>query len=230
MTDTVNVPREPTPDMWSAGERAFDRDPDLHHETVLANVWSAMLEAAPKAEPVSDPYKLVTAADIIAWVKNHPHPTSWVATTNDIKTIVETMKPDQLPEAPKVEQDYAELKRLAEGASQGPWKACGTIYEHMNCEIRTGAKGEGQPIGQIWDGPNAYADGQFIAAASPQVVLGLIARASSPAPASDELLEAKATVLDSLLSAEIDGRTAKARLIEYRTGVLAISQHKGAQS
>lgn len=51
-----------------------------------------------------------------------------------------------------------------------------------------------------------------------------------PASASDELLEAKATVLDSLLSSEIDGRTAKARLIEYRTGVLAIAQHKGPQS
>ena len=43
-------------------------------------------------------------------------------------------------------------------------------------------------------------------------------------PYSDELLEAKATVLDSLLSAKIDGRTAKARLIEYRTGVLAIAK------
>ena len=70
-----------------------------------ANFEPALLAAAPKAEPVSDPYKLVTAADIIAWVKNHPHPTSWVATATDIKTIVETIKPDQLPEAPKVEQE-----------------------------------------------------------------------------------------------------------------------------
>ncbi|WP_292038652.1 MULTISPECIES: hypothetical protein [unclassified Brevundimonas] len=97
-----------------------------------------------------------------------------------------------LAAAPKAEQDYAELKRLAENASPGPWKACGTIYEHMNCEIRTGAKGEGQPIGQIWDAPNAFADGQFIAAASPSVVLDLIDRASHPA-ASDEL---PASILD----------------------------------
>ena len=46
----------------------------------------------------------------------------------------------------------------------GPWKACGTIYEHMNCEIRSGAKGEGQGIAQVWDGPNAFKDGQLMAA------------------------------------------------------------------
>lgn len=51
MTDTVTVPREPTDEMWAAGERAFSRDPDTHHETVLANIWDAMLAAAPKAEP-----------------------------------------------------------------------------------------------------------------------------------------------------------------------------------
>lgn len=89
-----------------------------------------------------------------------------------------------LASAPKVKQDYAELKRLAEAASPGPWKACATIYKHMNCEIRTGAKGEGQPIGQIWDGPNAFADGQFIAAASPQAVLKLIAIAKHKGPQS----------------------------------------------
>lgn len=50
MTDYKLVPVEPTEAMWSAGERAFDRDPDVHHETVLANVWQAMLSAAP--EPV----------------------------------------------------------------------------------------------------------------------------------------------------------------------------------
>lgn len=53
MTDDVNVPRDPTPEMWSAGERAFDRDPDMHHETVLANVWTAMIATAPKAEPIA---------------------------------------------------------------------------------------------------------------------------------------------------------------------------------
>ena len=70
--------------------------------------------------------------------------------------------------------DHAELKRLAEGATPGPWKACGTIYEHMNCEIRGGVKGEGQAIAQVWDGPNAFKDGQWIAAANPAVVLALL--------------------------------------------------------
>jgi hypothetical protein len=75
----------------------------------------------------------------------------------------------------------ADLERLALAATPGPWKACGTIYEHMNCEIRSGAKGEGQAIAQFWDGPNAFRDGQFSAAANPKTVLKLIAeiRASS---------------------------------------------------
>lgn len=120
------------------------------------------------------------------------------------------------PEAQKGEPDYTELKRLAEAASAGPWKASGTIYEHMNCEIRTGAKGEGQPIAQVWDGPNAFADGQFIAAASPEVVLGLLARASSPAPASDEVLEkmaAENTRLKAALSAAISADNVLSRAV-----------------
>lgn len=70
--------------------------------------------------------------------------------------------------------DHAELALLAEAATPGPWKACGTIYEHMNCEVRGGAKGEGQAIAQVWDGPNAFRDGQFIAAANPAIVLALL--------------------------------------------------------
>lgn len=140
------------------------------------------------------------------------------------------------PEAPKVEQDYSEMKRLAEGASPGPWKACGTIYEHMNCEIRTGSKGEGQPIGQIWDGPNAFADGQFIAAASPEIVLGLIARASSPAPASDELLEAVEAFMPSaevafLWTKETPPADEVQRYRERYWAVKeAIAKHRGPQS
>jgi hypothetical protein len=43
----VRVPVEPTDDMMLAGERAFDRDPDLHHETVIAAIYRAMTAAAP---------------------------------------------------------------------------------------------------------------------------------------------------------------------------------------
>lgn len=147
-----------------------------------------------KAEPVSDHYKLVTAADLIAWVDRHPHPTSWVATAVDIRAIVEKMapqplsNPQQLAEAPKVE-----------------------------------------PVGEI--GKVIGFGGDYVAAVWAEKMPPIGTKLyTHPAPASDELLEAKAMVLDSLLSAEIDGRTAKARLIEYRTGVLAIAQHKGPQS
>lgn len=54
----------------------------------------------------------------------------------------------------------------------GPWKACGTIYEHMNAEIRSGAKGEGQGIAQVWDGPHAFKDA-LLMAASPEMAEAL---------------------------------------------------------
>lgn len=47
----------------------------------------------------------------------------------------------------------------------GPWKADGTIYKHMISEIRSGTKGEGQPIAQVWDGPNGFKDALLMAAA-----------------------------------------------------------------
>ena len=83
--------------------------------------------------------------------------------------------------------EWSDLEEMAKAATSGPWKACGTIYEHMNCELRGGAKGEGQAIAQFWDGPNAFRDGQFAAAANPSTVLRLIdqARALQPSSAAD---------------------------------------------
>lgn len=41
------VPVEPTPEMWRAGERAFDPDPDKHHDTIIGDIYRAMLAASP---------------------------------------------------------------------------------------------------------------------------------------------------------------------------------------
>jgi hypothetical protein len=41
-----------------------------------------------------------------------------------------------------------------------PWTVGPTIYEHMAAEIRQGKAGE--PIGQIWEGPRAYANAELI--------------------------------------------------------------------
>ena len=71
--------------------------------------------------------------------------------------------------------DLDALEKLADEATPGPWKAVGTIYEHMNCEVRGGKKGEGQAIAQVWDGPHAFKDGQWIAAANPATIKSLIA-------------------------------------------------------
>ncbi len=54
MTDYRTVPVEPTPEMWRAMEREFDRDPDLHHETVISNMWEAALIASPAPAPGED--------------------------------------------------------------------------------------------------------------------------------------------------------------------------------
>lgn len=81
------------------------------------------------------------------------------------------------------------LEALARAATPGPWKSCGTIYEHMNCEVRSGPKGEGQGIAQVWDGPNAFKDGQFIAAANPEMILALISTIRSQAEALEKASE-----------------------------------------
>lgn len=71
--------------------------------------------------------------------------------------------------------DLDALEKLADEATPGPWKAVGTIYEHMNCEVRGGKKGEGQAIAQVWDGPHAFKDGQWIAAANPDAIKAVVA-------------------------------------------------------
>lgn len=50
-------------------------------------------------------------------------------------------------------------------ATPGPWKACGTVYEHMNAEIRSGAKGQGVAIAQVWDADNGFSNALLLAAA-----------------------------------------------------------------
>lgn len=46
MTDHVTVPREPTPAMLEAGEAAFENG-------YVAEMWAAMLAAAPAAQTVN---------------------------------------------------------------------------------------------------------------------------------------------------------------------------------
>lgn len=58
MTDTVNVPRETTREMWAAGGTAACNMQHQHHDAIVEAVWRAMLAAAPKAEPLSNPQQL----------------------------------------------------------------------------------------------------------------------------------------------------------------------------
>jgi hypothetical protein len=68
-----------------------------------------------------------------------------------------------------------ELKALAEKATPGPWKADGTIYEHMVAEIRSIMPGEERGIAQVWHHQQGFTDARFIAAANPATVLSLLA-------------------------------------------------------
>ena len=47
----------------------------------------------------------------------------------------------------------------------GPWKADGTIYEHMVSEIRCVLPGEERGIAQVWQHANGFADALLMAAA-----------------------------------------------------------------
>lgn len=63
MTDKVNVPREPTPAMLNAAVDATGAGSgmswkNLSPQSLFELGYRAMLAAAPKDEPVSDPYKL----------------------------------------------------------------------------------------------------------------------------------------------------------------------------
>ena len=91
---------------YIGAEEAVRQISDLQSELAAIRAQPA----APKAEPVSDPYKLVTAANLIAWVDKHPYPTSWVATREDIKAIVEQIavqplsNPQQLEAQPEAQK------------------------------------------------------------------------------------------------------------------------------
>lgn len=72
-------------------------------------------------------------------------------------------------------EERDDLRVFALRATQGPWKADGTIYEHMVAEIRSIVPGEERGIAQVWQHQRGFADARFIAAANPATVLSLLA-------------------------------------------------------
>ena len=130
---------------------------------------------------------------------------------------------DVLARTTRETADHAELARLAEAATKGPWKACGTIYEHMNCEVRGGAKGEGQAIAQVWDGPNAFRDGQFIAAANPAIVLALLSEIAALRGERSFLVEQKEGAEDAIFNAIARATQAERQRDELRKALERIA-------
>lgn len=230
MTDTVNVPRDddsrsfsdsllPEAMIWAGIEvqEQVDRDNanyvagetiDWDQGMIAVAIYRAMLASAPKAEPVSDPYKLVTAADLIAWVDSHPHPTSWIATGVDIRAIVEKMtaqplsNPQQLPEAQKVEQEH--VGTVAIVPRKPTEKEISEIRYNINRKRSDGSDLTEHDVREVLEN-------YFYNVGQPH-----------PAPASDELLEA----LEQKLK-EYEWRIAGS-VIEEALDLIA--KHKGPQS
>lgn len=111
-----------------------------------------------------------------------------------------------------------ELKALAEKATPGPWKADGTIYEHMVSEIRSIMPGEERGIAQVWQHPQGFADARFIAAANPATVLSLLAALEEAEGRLDEhaLFDAETDLAFKDLDAQIATLTARAEASEQR--------------
>jgi hypothetical protein len=165
----------------------------------------AALAAAPKAEPVSDPYKLVTVADLIAWVEGQPHSTSWIATALDISAIVEKMvaqplsNPQQLPEAPKVEQEPVAWRYRMSFQSDGCWYYAIEAPEPHECGDHK------------------------VMAAEPLY--------TRPAPASDELLDLVVRVQRFLEPMRFDRKSDNNMAAELDIAMrAALAKHKGPQS
>lgn len=106
MTDTVNVPREPTLGMIHAAERVGSAlaGSDASSGEITAAVWAAMLAAAPKAEPVSDPYKLEAVKHLITTRLTLHDTDVTLGGVDRVAADIIAMLMTQ-PEAPKVEQE-----------------------------------------------------------------------------------------------------------------------------
>lgn len=97
-------------------------------------------------------------------------------------------------------EERDDLRVLALRATQGPWKADGTIYEHMVSEIRSIMPGEERGIAQVWQHPQGFADARFIAAANPATVLSLLAALEEAEGRERRLREVALEVLRSKFS------------------------------
>lgn len=105
MTDTVNVPRDPSLGMLEAAERAGSAlaGSDASSGEISTAVWSAMLAAAPKAEPV-DGTEFFTPEEQIDWLMRDR--AGVIAERNHAEAEIVRLQAliDAQPEAPKVEQ------------------------------------------------------------------------------------------------------------------------------
>ncbi len=195
MTDTVTVPREATDEMWAAGERAFSRDPDTHHETVLANIWDAMLAAAPKAEPVSDPYKL----EPLLWSMHVLGPDD-VYPAPDLETAFkwcEYVNTQLAPRTPDVL--CAAIPALWDGTPEQHAKSLPDAIKGWTVPAHPEApKVEQEPVAwrAVWRDGSSYGEPRnWPPIEGADTYHGLMGRTIQPlyphpAPASDELLEA----------------------------------------
>ncbi|MQT83964.1 hypothetical protein GHN92_05195 [Pseudomonas sp. FSL R10-2964] len=98
--------------------------------------------------------------------------------------------------------DYSELKRVAEAATPGPWYQHGGIMQVLSHDCET--------VCETFEDDGECPDAQFIAAANPAVVLGLIAHLDLAVEARDLYMADKKQLAFALNDARAEAARLKA--------------------
>ena len=98
--------------------------------------------------------------------------------------------------------DHSELKRLAEAATPGPWYQHGGIMQVLSHDCET--------VCETFEDDGECPDAQFIAAANPAVVLGLIAHLDLAVEARDLYMADKKQLAFALNDARAEAARLKA--------------------
>lgn len=162
MTDTVNVPRDPTLGMIHAAERVGSSlaGSDASSGEITAAVWAAMLAAAPKSEPVSGDWYSAESIDALVREIDVALNGANAAPQAKLCDLVKQIKELAQPEARDDDWTPFELK---------PNDIANIIDRHADCGD-DGLQNASQLAELIYQAGRRYG--------------------THPAPASDELLEA----------------------------------------
>lgn len=237
MTDTVNVPREPTREMTLAGAGCLPSVDGVFGlaGALSANVYRAMLEAAPKAEPVSGDWYSAESIDALVREIDVALNGESAAPQAKLCDLVKQIKELAHPEAPKVD-------RVDEGCPVCSGDCGAANPPVLDCPLQSdieALKVEQEPVGWRWRFDTSLSGSMWfyghVVPDPPENAINTIVEVqplyTHPAPASDELLEALEAIQEIAGARATEGWNERGRLkrIEERA-TQAIDKHKGPQS